>query len=97
LRIFEGHSNWVMHVVALPDGQALSASHDKTLRLWNLATGECLRIFEGHSGWVRQFVVLPDGRALSASMPSFAASANSSSQELAPRKKLKCEVHCSSA
>src|ERR1700731_3080218 len=32
----------------------------------------------------------------SASMPSMAAWANNSSQELAPRKKLKCEVHCSS-
>jgi hypothetical protein len=31
-----------------------------------------------------------------ASTPSFAACANSSSQELAPRRKLKCEVHCSS-
>ena len=33
----------------------------------------------------------------SASMPSIAAWANSSSQELAPRRNEKCEVHCNSA
>jgi WD40 repeat protein len=33
-------------------GRALSASSDSTLRLWDLATSECVRTFEGHSDWV---------------------------------------------
>jgi WD40 repeat protein len=53
--------------VSLGDGRALSASYDKTLRLWDLATGATLRVLEGHSNWVTHVVSLGDGRALSAS------------------------------
>ena len=48
-------------------GRVLSASPDKTLRLWDLASGECLRVLEGHSGSVYHVAALPDERALSAS------------------------------
>jgi WD40 repeat protein len=26
---------------------------DKTLKLWNVESGDCVRTFEGHDGWVR--------------------------------------------
>ena len=46
-----------------PDGRfALSGSDDKTLRLWDIATGECLRTFEGHTGSVSSVSFSPDGR-----------------------------------
>ena len=53
----------------LADGhRALSGSHDRTLRLWDLETGAELRRFEGHEGWVNSVAVLADGRrALSGS------------------------------
>jgi WD40 repeat protein len=39
----------------------LSASFDKTIKLWSLLTGECLKTFEGHQGpTVTQFS--PDGK-----------------------------------
>ena len=57
----------VDHVAALPDGRALSASGDSTLRLWDLASGQCLRVLEGHSSIVVHVAALPDGRAISAS------------------------------
>jgi WD40 repeat protein len=65
--ILEGHLGPVEQVVALGDGQALSASYDNTLRLWDLATGTTVRVFKGHSHWVSRVVALGDGRALSAS------------------------------
>jgi WD40 repeat protein len=41
-RIFEGHSAAITSMAASPDGKVLAtASLDKTLRLWDLATGDC--------------------------------------------------------
>jgi hypothetical protein len=52
-----------------PDGRrAVSASSDKTLRLWDLESGHCLRTLEGHTSGVGSVSVTPDGRgAVSAS------------------------------
>lgn len=46
----EGHANFVSDCVLSNDGQfAMSASWDKTLRLWNLATGEAKYSFAEHT------------------------------------------------
>jgi WD40 repeat protein len=52
-----------------PDGrQAVSASSDQTLKVWDLQTGEELRTLQGHSHGVSSVCVTPDGRhAVSAS------------------------------
>ena len=44
-------------------------SWDKTLKLWDLASGKELRTFTGHSDWVTSVAIAPDGRtALSGSL-----------------------------
>ena len=46
-RTLEGHENWVWSVTYRPDGQQLaSASTDNTIRIWDVATGECLQVID---------------------------------------------------
>ncbi|MDT9326308.1 MAG: WD40 repeat domain-containing protein, partial [Limnospira sp. PMC 1286.21] len=56
-----GHS-WSVNAVAIaPDGKrAVSASDDKTLKLWDLETGEVLATFTGE-GAMESCAIAPDG------------------------------------
>ena len=44
----------VTSVAVFPGGwRVVSASRDKTLKVWDVATGRCVATLEGHSGIVR--------------------------------------------
>lgn len=48
-----GHIGMVWCVAINPDGQTLaSSSEDRTVRLWDLCTGQQLRVLSGHAGGV---------------------------------------------
>ena len=66
----KGHTNFVNSASFSPDGSRIvSASYDKTVRIRNAATGECIRTLEGHTSYVRSASFSPDGsRIVSASL-----------------------------
>ena len=59
-----GHSNVVQSVAVSPDGKHIvSGSHDKTIRIWDTATGQAVGSpMEGHSDLVRSVAFSPDGK-----------------------------------
>jgi WD40 repeat protein len=69
VRTLVGHTSSVWGVALIPDGRsALSASHDGTLKTWDLASGSELRTLPGHASPVNGVAVTPNGqRAVSAS------------------------------
>ena len=63
----EGHSSAVTSLAFTPDGsRLLSASTDRTVRIWEVETGLLERTFVHHGTAVRQVIVLDGERAVSA-------------------------------
>jgi WD40 repeat protein len=60
-----GHSGQVLTVAFSSDGSLLaSGSDDKTIKLWNVASGRELRTLAGHSNAVESVAFSPDGKLL---------------------------------
>ncbi|BAZ16758.1 WD-40 repeat protein [Calothrix sp. NIES-4071] len=61
----EGHTDWVRSIVYSPDGNTIaSASNDKTIKLWNGATGKLISTLVGHQDAVISVVYSPDGNTI---------------------------------
>ena len=55
----------VVCVAVLPNGRIVSGSDDRTLKVWDASSGECLRTLTGHTyGARRRRPVEPSGRSL---------------------------------
>ncbi len=58
-----GHNALISRVVWSPDGNKLaSSSFDRTIKLWDVDTGECFQTLEGHTGRVREVSWSPNGQ-----------------------------------
>ena len=64
-RIMVGHLADVDCVAWHPNTNYIATgSADRTVRLWDVQTGECVRIFTGHRGGVRSLAMSPDGKSM---------------------------------
>ncbi len=65
IRTLEGHSFSVSGCAFSPDGKLIvSASWDRTLKVWDSETGQSLRTLEGHSDSVIGCAFSPDGKLI---------------------------------
>lgn len=73
IRTLPGHDHSVSAIRFIPSGAAgapasgnllVSASRDKTLRIWDVTTGYCVKTLRGHADWVRDVSPSFDGRWL---------------------------------
>jgi platelet-activating factor acetylhydrolase IB subunit alpha len=73
IRTLPGHDHSISSIRFVPSGAAgsplsgnilVSASRDKTLRVWDVTTGYCLKTIKGHTDWVRAVTASIDGRWL---------------------------------
>jgi WD40 repeat protein/energy-coupling factor transporter ATP-binding protein EcfA2 len=62
---FSGHNTGVWSVSFSPDGKTLATgSGDKTIKLWNVETGQEIRTLTGHNSGVLSVSFSPDGKTL---------------------------------
>lgn len=61
----QGHIGAVTTVAVTPDGmRVVSGSVDRTVKVWDLATGQPEATLRGHTRWVTAVAVTPDGMRL---------------------------------
>ncbi|KAI9803529.1 MAG: protein with putative role during mitosis [Sarcosagium campestre] len=73
IRTLLGHDHSVSAIRFIPSRAAgapgsgnllVSASRDKSLKIWDVTTGYCVKTLQGHSSWVRDVCPSVDGRFL---------------------------------
>jgi WD40 repeat protein len=75
LHTLKGHSAAVNSIAISPDGKIFaSGSDDRTVRLWNLETGEWIYMFTGQAGAILSVSFSSDGNAIASAKRSFIAS-----------------------
>ena len=62
MRTLSGHTDWVNSAAYSPDGKHIvTASDDRTARIWDAATGQEVRPLTGHTDPVYSAAYSPDG------------------------------------
>lgn len=68
IAVLKGHTDLVYAIAFSPDGKQLATgSFDKSVRLWDAATGKELKSFNGHQNYVLGVAFSPDGQTIASS------------------------------
>src|SRR5271166_1405337 len=67
VRTLSGHDDWVNALAMTGDGRVVSGSDDRTVKVWDLASGHEQRTLSGHGGGVNALAMTGDGRVVSGS------------------------------
>ncbi len=68
IHLYYGHTDTVTSLAFHPDGKTFaSGSMDKTVRIWDVETQNCLKILEGYDSWISSVVYSPDGNLIASS------------------------------
>ncbi len=63
--VLKGHTSWVRSLCFTPDGrQLVSGSDDRTVRVWDIASGQCRATLAGHINSVQGVAIDPAGQWL---------------------------------
>ncbi|KAG9497451.1 hypothetical protein J7337_010312 [Fusarium musae] len=69
IQTLEGHGRGEVSVAVSPDGRLIaSVGRDRTVKIWDIATGVCRHTLEGHEGPIFSVAFLPDGKRLASTL-----------------------------
>ena len=62
------NSNGIIFALAvLPNGDLVSGSSDKTIKIWNTQDGTLKKTLTGHTNWINDLIAVDQNRLISAS------------------------------
>ncbi|OMJ14327.1 Nuclear distribution protein PAC1, partial [Smittium culicis] len=64
IKTLHGHDHSISSVCFLGPDKIVSASRDKTIKIWEFSSGYCVKTISGHSEWVRHVSVSEDSKLL---------------------------------
>ena len=70
IQTYNGHCNLVSSIQIFDDftNKLITGSHDATIKIWNLESGECHKTLNGHNGWVTSILLSENSRLISSSV-----------------------------
>ncbi len=60
--IEKGHTSSIYAIAISPDGKYIVSGSNKTIKIWDFKTGECLNTLEGHTSSINSIAISPDGK-----------------------------------
>jgi len=67
IKELKGHTNYVYSLIKINEATIVSGSYDKSIKVWNIDSGECLKTLLGHKNGIKCLLKLNDTTIVSGS------------------------------